>query len=311
MSSVSSKLFFLSKIGLIGLTISVGIGINLNQHQMTISAVSPVYAQSACSTIQTVSFSGRTSGSMTGKPNITTNMRANPSTSASVLLTIPANTMLSFSGWTYGTSVSDLWTGSADQRWFRVTYQGRTGWVASGVIYGNPPNAPVTCIGGGASIGGMHRNPTAFFSWAKQQVGIRRLDRSDLRGQCVTLIARYLQEVYLTGSQRTAPIAIGHGKDTARIVPQIWPHLFHPPTTAGLPIRGAIISFPSLGGGYGHVAIVVESRWSGGQRQVRIIDSNGDSRAENSAVREYSYWINIPDGRSQGYGTGIYWSNPK
>ena len=166
------------------------------------------------------------------------------------------------------------------------------------------------------STSGMHRNPEAFYRWAKSQVGISRLDRSDLRGQCVTLIARYIQEVYLTGSQRTAAIAFGHGKDTARVVAGRWPNFFTPVTNQGLPQRGAIISFPDIGivGGvrYGHVAIVMEARQlSNGQRQVRILDSNGDSRGQNSNVREYTYWINIPDGTAQRYGRGIYWTNPR
>ncbi|MFH7242374.1 MAG: SH3 domain-containing protein [Spirulina sp.] len=318
MSTSSTKLRLLPKMGLIGLSLFTGFSLSVDYLKLAIQPTPPAYAQSAtCSSVRAVTFSGRTSGSMTGKPNIRTNLRANPTTSAGVLATIPPNTMLTFSGWTYGASVTDIWTGRADQRWFRVTYQGRTGWVASGVIYGNPPNSTPTCLAtGGGQPGQMHRNPEVFYRWAKSQVGISRLDRSDLRGQCVTLIARYIQEVYLTGSQRTAAIAFGHGKDTARVVASRWPNFFTPVTNQGLPRRGAIISFPDIGivGGvrYGHVAIVMEARQlSNGQRQVRILDSNGDSRGPNSNVREYTYWVNIPDGTAQRYGRGIYWTNPR
>lgn len=117
-----------------------------NQSVVTLSQ--SANAQTACDrTIRNVSFSGTTSGSRTGKPNITTNVRSNTTTSASIVTTIPANTSLTFSGWAYGSPVTDLWTGKTDYRWFRVTRNvgGRnvTGWVASGVIYGNPPNSPL------------------------------------------------------------------------------------------------------------------------------------------------------------------------
>ncbi len=146
MITSSTKLRLLPKIGLIGLSLFTGFSLSADYLKLAIQPTPPAYAQTACSDVRAVTFTGRTSGSMTGKPNITTNLRATPTTSAGVLATIPPNTMLTFSGWTYGASVTDIWTGQADQRWFRVTYQGRTGWVASGVINGNPPgNPPLTC----------------------------------------------------------------------------------------------------------------------------------------------------------------------
>lgn len=161
--------------------------------------------------------------------------------------------------------------------------------------------------------GQYYLNFERFINFAVGQVGISRLDRTDLRGQCVTLIARYIQEVYLTGSQRTQQIAFGHGKDTARVVASTFSQHFLPTTTQGLPKRGAVVSFPQIGGGYGHTAIVMESRTlSNGQRQIRIMDSNGDSKAQNSRVTEYySRWINIPNGTANGYGNNIYWTNPR
>jgi Ricin-type beta-trefoil lectin domain len=58
------------------------------------------------------------------------------------------------------------------------------------------------------SGGGVYyRNFEGFINFAVGQKGISRLDRSDLKGQCVTLIARYIQEVYLTGADRTKQYA--------------------------------------------------------------------------------------------------------
>lgn len=120
----------------------VGSVVGWNQGSLSLSQ--PAEAQTACdTTIRSVSFSGRTSGSMTGKPNVNTNMRSNTTTSASILATIPPNTALTLTGWAYGQGITDIWTGKVDYRWFRVNYGGRTGWVASGVIYGNPPSSPL------------------------------------------------------------------------------------------------------------------------------------------------------------------------
>ncbi|MBD2577566.1 SH3 domain-containing protein [Oscillatoria sp. FACHB-1406] len=298
------------------LALIAGFGLNLQEKKLSFSPVSPAQANSCDTVIRNVSFSGRTSGSMTGKPNIYTMLRASTSTSASILMQIPPNTLLNFSGWTYGQGITDIWTGNTDYRWFRVTYNGQTGWVASGVIYGNPPNSSLVpnCPQPGS---GMYGNPEAFYRWAKGQTGITRLDGLySLRGQCVTLIARYIQEVYLPANQRSISLAFGNGKDTARFVSQMLPAQFSPTTTVGLPKRGAIISFPTIGifNGitYGHVAIVMENRTlNNGQRQVRIMDSNGDSKGVNSTVVDRSTWINIPNGTAQGYGTGIYWTNPR
>lgn len=437
----------------------VGSGVGWSQGSLSLNQ--PAEAQTACdTTIRSVSFSGRTSGSMTGKPNVNTNMRSNTTTSASILATIPPNTALTLTGWAYGQGITDIWTGKVDYRWFRVNYGGRTGWVASGVIYGNPPNAPIspTCppassgnidikpngsnltfsrgkqwvtgngykfvfqmdgnlvlynslgrpvwatgseamnatlfavqadgnivlyasnkaiwatntagkvgaflsvqtdgnlvvysstgqalwatntVGGNSSgifnaasrwltpnppppptSGGSYfRNFEAFVHFATGQVGIARLDRGDLKGQCVTLIARYIQEVFLSGSDRTKPVAFGNGRDTASIVASTFSQHFLPITNQGLPKRGAIVSFPGIGyvvgvgcpNNYcGHTAIVMESRTLNGQRQMRIMDSNGDSKNEKSTVTEYySRWINIPNGTANGYGNNIYWTNPR
>mgnify|MGYP000269720016 CR=1 FL=1 len=186
-------------------------------------------------------------------------------------------------------------------------------WRSSNAPVVNPPpvNPPNT---------GFHRNFENFIRWAVGQKGIARLDPQswDSRGQCVTLIARYVQEVYLSGSERTRKIAFGNAKDTARVVASTFSAFFLPSTSQGLPNRGAVVSFPDIGIvnriRYGHVGIAMESRTlSNGQRQMRIMDSNGDSQTVNSIVREYydPRWINIPNGSANGYGNNIYWTNPR
>jgi pimeloyl-ACP methyl ester carboxylesterase len=51
----------------------------------------------------------------------------------------PYNKRLEFDGWTYGETVTDLWLGTPDARWFKV--KGTNFWVPSAYIYGNPPNS--------------------------------------------------------------------------------------------------------------------------------------------------------------------------
>ena len=329
-------------------------------------------------------------------PSIGVALRNSPKHSDKSGLAEPYKKTLTFDGWMYGESVTDIWTGQSDALWYRYWLDGKAYWVPSAYINGypspkppiqpggsNPANKPGyvntsyglnfrtspsasaprigTLLNGtnltilekvtgsayqpgnrtdwykvkvgnqegyvaayyvkegsknsGGNPQGMYQNPEAFYAFAKNKVGITRLDGLyNLRGQCVTLIARYIQEVFLSGSQRTASRAFGHGKDTARRVAEMFPNYFSPVTSSGLPKRGAVISFPDIGivNGirYGHVGIVMESsQLNNGQRQVRIIDSNGDSKGVNSTVKEYSYWINLPS--SSGYGSNIYWTNPK
>jgi hypothetical protein len=145
MNKTLAKLLFLTNTGLISVALVTGFGLSFQPKKLSFSTLAPAQAQASCDTaIRTAPFSGKTSGSATGKPNINTMLRAGTSTSSSVLNQIPPNTSLRFTGWTYGQGIRDIWTGNMDYRWFRVTYNGLTGWVASGVIYGNPPNAPLT-----------------------------------------------------------------------------------------------------------------------------------------------------------------------
>lgn len=125
----------------------------LPDHQPVVSIGQPANAQTACDpVIRDVRFTGKTSGSQTRKPDVVTNVRSNTTRQAPIVVTIPANTTVTFSGWAYGDPENDIWTGNADHRWFRVTYGGRTGWVASAVIWGNPPNAPLAPNCSGARL---------------------------------------------------------------------------------------------------------------------------------------------------------------
>ncbi|HEY9674200.1 MAG TPA: CHAP domain-containing protein [Waterburya sp.] len=238
------------------------------------SETQTVTLQEACSAIRTVTPFSATAAS--GGANV----RSAPSVSASIVGNIAANERRTFDAWTYGDTVNDAWAGQPDARWYRLS--GTNSWVASGVVNGNPsPVPPPLCSSNGG--GNFYRNPDAFFQWANGQFSIARLDRSDLRGECVTLIARYVQEVFLPASDRTQSRAYGHGKDTANVLASNAPfnQYFGPFTNSGLPRRGAVISFPATASNaFGHVAIVLEVR---GQ-QVRILESNRDQRAPNTTV---------------------------
>ncbi len=156
-----------------------------------------------------------------------------------------------------------------------------------------------------SSQGGETQKAEEFFRWANGQYSITRLDRSDLNGQCATLIMRYMQEVFLNRS--TANRAYGHGKDVASGVATQHSNFFEPVTTQGLPKRGAVISFKSTGAymQWGHVGIVMESRYVGAQRQIKLMDSNGDGNAPNTKVR-VSDWIDI-----NSVGGTLGWTNPR
>ncbi|MCU0541979.1 MAG: PA14 domain-containing protein [Oscillatoriaceae cyanobacterium Prado104] len=183
-----------------------------------------------------------------------------------------------------------------------ITFDGQTATVHRPPVQSQPD----------PGSGGTNPNMEAFFGWAKDQVGITRRDGFyDYRGQCVTLIARYVQEVFLPADQRTVPRAFGDGKDTARVVSQMLPNNFEPYTRNGLPERGAIISFPGPNTQYGHVGIVMESRYNNGRREVRIMDSNGDNLHVNSTVREYSWWVSVDAGGYNPYGGTNGWTNPR
>ena len=78
-----------------------------------------------------VNFSGRTAPAGV-------NVRSGPGTNFPVVRTIGGNQNVGFTGWTYGTVVTDLWLGTPDARWYRIA---DNQWVASAVVYGNAPGS--------------------------------------------------------------------------------------------------------------------------------------------------------------------------
>jgi CHAP domain len=154
------------------------------------------------------------------------------------------------------------------------------------------------------------RKVAAFVNFANGQRGIKRYDLSgwDYDGQCVTLIARYLQEHY--GAARSN-LSLDHGRGTAASVGRQFPNYFLPLSDPSDPIPGSIISFPQIGGGYGHVALVVNSQRSGDNLNIQILDSNGDGTGSNSVVTLRQLTVNTRSLSAQGYGGNIQWVNPK
>jgi N-acetylmuramoyl-L-alanine amidase/uncharacterized protein YraI len=244
------------------------------------------------------------------------NVRSGPGTGYSNVGSYASNTSLTFNAWTRGTSHWDPMAKQWDNRWFRI--KGTNKWVASAYINGNPKSNsqyidPPGNSNPGDGSGSYSTRRNEFFNSIVGTYNIQRRDTTAYKGQCVSFAARYVQDVYLPASERTKEVAYGNGKDTARVVSQKFSQYFEPATSAGLPKRGAIISFPDLGNidgiNYGHVAVVTDSRTlSNGQRQVKIMDSNGP---QGFVVKQQTYWINVPDGRANGYGRGIYWTNPR
>jgi hypothetical protein len=246
--------------------------------------------------------------SFTARALFQVNVRADRSTSSRIVKVLNVGTH-TFNTWEVGQSVNDHWTGRPDNMWYRLA--DGSGWVASAVIAGYPPT-------GCSPITGGTMTREQFFNWANGRVGIDRLDAAEFRkrgdffnynGQCVTLVVRYLQEVYFTGSGKTAYRGYGHGKDMAWGIANQHSNWFEGYTRNGLPRRGAIISFPGPTSQWGHVGIVLQSRTlNNGVRQFQMLDSNSDSKGPNSRVRTTD-WINI-DGWNV-YGGVNGWTNPR
>jgi uncharacterized membrane protein YcaP (DUF421 family) len=143
-------------------------------------------------------------------------------------------------------------------------------------------------------------------------------------GQCVTLIARYLEDYYGGSKDSRYPMGLDNGRGTAQKVANIFSQYFSPVSDPSDPIPGSIISFPNApssgncGTIYnpllcGHVALVVSSQRNGNNLNVQILDSNGDGKALNgtSIVTQRSITIDTRYSSASGYGSGIYWVNPK
>ena len=83
------------------------------------------------SNIRVVNFSGRTAPAGV-------NVRSGPGTNFPVVRSIGGNQNVNFTGWTYGTVVTDIWSRTPDARWYRIA---DNQWVSSAVIWGNAPNS--------------------------------------------------------------------------------------------------------------------------------------------------------------------------
>jgi murein DD-endopeptidase MepM/ murein hydrolase activator NlpD len=88
------------------------------------------------------------------------NVRSGPSLNASIIGKLRPNESRTFDAYQYGDEVKDIWSGKGDQRWYKL--QGSSGWVASGVVFGNPspnpslqPTCPVNNPGTGGNTGGQ------------------------------------------------------------------------------------------------------------------------------------------------------------
>ncbi|NJM61512.1 MAG: S8 family serine peptidase [Oscillatoriales cyanobacterium RU_3_3] len=128
--------------------------------------------------------------------NFPLNLRRQPNTSQASIGTLPVGTQLKILRTVDG-GIYNPGTGNRKD-WYEVEVNGRRGFVAAYyVTQGSPSQTD-------PGSGGTNQNMEAFFGWAKGKVGITRLDGLyNLRGQCVTLIARYVQEVFLPANQRT------------------------------------------------------------------------------------------------------------
>jgi surface antigen len=228
------------------------------------------------------------------------NIRSAPTTNSSIVGRLQPNQQANFDGWTHSDVIPDAWTNQPDARWYRIPGQG---WVASAAINGNAPGS-VAMPGGDGVTGAGNQNAERFFSWANGQRGISRYDLgSEYNGQCVTLIARYVQDVFLPANERRASRAYGDGKDTASVLASVAPfnRYFGGFTRSGAPNRGAVISFAATRNNqYGHVAVVMEVQG----RRARLLESNADVRNTNSTVTN-SRWINLDAGDVRG------WTNPR
>jgi GH24 family phage-related lysozyme (muramidase) len=146
-----------------------------------------------------------------------------------------------------------------------------------------------------------------FINWAMAQTStITRHDRLSLGtwsdGECVTLIARYIQDVFMNPADRSRPgQAYNHGYGTASTVSNL-PY-FGSYTTRGSinsnpPRRGGVISFMGSGfdATYGHVGIVTRYDATAnriyyidiGKSQGGVVKGEKSISASSSAIRGWT-----------------------
>jgi hypothetical protein len=194
------------------------------------------------------------------------NFRTGPSLGDSQISVLPNGTQLTIlekvSGGTYN--------GRND--WYKVKVGNTVGYVAAAYVSAGSNND---------SGGGGNSPIDKFINWAmSQNQTITRHDRLSLGtwsdGECVTLIARYIQDVFMSPSERSKPgQAYNHGYGTASNVSNL-PYFGSYTTRAGLssnpPRRGGVISFMGLGfdATYGHVGIV--TRYDAATNRIYYID---------------------------------------
>ena len=148
-------------------------------------------------------------------------------------------------------------------------------------------------------------------------IGIERLDlekdsqktRLELKGECVSLVARYIQDFFLEGEEKKERRYYGHGRHTANNVADQFPEYFDqfipfdPFDSGQLPKPGAVISWDA--GTYGHTAIVTESKIENGKRKVSFLESNHDGKEQLSEVQISDDW------QRENLGKPLGWTNPK
>lgn len=260
------KLKNFSSSAVAALTIAFG-GVGLN----VLSATTPLTQSAQAAYASNCSF--------TAKTYQPTKIRPNPNTYTKEVAILPANQTVQFSTFVNGEPIWDAAARKSDPLWFKLS-DGR-GYVASAVVQGYPPNSP--CPTTNTKI-------EQFLKSVNGQYSISHPTTRSLNGQCATLTLRYVRDAFLPSN---APMRVyGNGKDVAGNVAAAHPTLFQPVTNQGLPKRGAIISFSGIDFRYGHVGIVMESRYSGSQRQIKLMDSNGDGKAPNTTVK-IGNWIDI------------------
>ncbi len=194
------------------------------------------------------------------------NLRSSPQTSPSTII----------GKLSQGTSLTILEKVTGDSYgsrndWYKVRVGDKVGYVAAYYVSEGSNN----------NNGGSNSSIDRFISWAMSQTKtITRHDRLSLGtwsdGECVTLIARYIQDVFMNPSERSkAGQAYSHGYATASTVSNL-PYFGSYTTRAGLssnpPRRGGVISFMGSGfdATYGHVGIV--TRYDAATNRIYYID---------------------------------------
>jgi CHAP domain len=218
----------------------------------------------------------------------------------------------------YNTSNNPIWASNTDRRSgtrltvqddgnvVMYTAQGQAVWHTNTVTSCNvTPQPPAQRQ--------SERKVNAFANdWLNKTVW--RKDDRTLDGQCVSLIARYLQDHYSKGA-----LWIGDGRTTASSIGSQFPE-FLPLSDPSLPIPGSIMSFAATSSNsFGHVALVRSvQRNSNNTLTLTILESNVDTNtsAPNSKVRQNTIILNLSnlrvtesDGRA--WRGSASWVNPR